>query len=137
MNPSADYSFSQPLNLPIGLQLRNNSITGVPKASGTFTITLMATANQRSISQSYNLYVRGLELIVSGDSRIYQNRQSILMMIVRGGILPIKITIEDGPNYCQIQDYQLFCMPTDVGPFDVYLLVTDRSGNTLRQTVSL
>lgn len=137
--PSADYTFSSATNLPTNLQLRGNSIVGTPTSAGLFRVvaTAVSSINPTPFQQAYNLVIRGLELVVSGETRIYKDQQSVVMMIVRGGIAPIKVTIESGPTFCQLQGYQMYCMPSEIGTFNVNLLVTDSNGSTLRQIVAM
>lgn len=67
---------------------------------------------------------------------MYKDQQSVLTMTVRGGTAPINIAIQNGPDFCSLQDDQLYCMPNEVGPFNVTFSVSDRLGNSMRQTIS-
>lgn len=133
----AAFTYSSPTGLPDGLQLGNSSIKGIPKFVGTYNITISATSKGRTDLRNYRLVVKPMELVVAGNFTIYTDATTELILIVRGGFAPINLTVENGPDFCTLQEYKLVCTPIEVGVFTVGFLLVDRVGNTVHSTLKL
>lgn len=132
----AAYTYANPTGLPDGLQLGNSSIKGIPTAVGTFTIGLSATSKGKTSKQTFRLTVKPMEL-VADNTTIYTDVSTPIVLIIRGGLAPVKFSIESGPAFCKLQEYSLECTPLAVGVFPVKFLLVDKAGNTARQTISI
>lgn len=105
------YTYSNATSLPDGLQLGNASIKGIPKVFGLFNISLLATFKNKTIQQTFSLMIKGMELVVSGNSTIFISKFSTFLLAIQGGIPPVNLSIESDPDFCEFKDYTMVCKP--------------------------
>lgn len=105
------YTYSNPTGLPEGLQLGNNSIKGIPKASGIFNISLSASSKGKIRKQTFSLTIKNMEIQVRGDSKIFTNQTSLFRITTRYGKPPVSLSIASGPDFCILQNFSLVCKP--------------------------